>query len=318
MKHSITGQESGASDAPITTLVDGHYLKPFGITPNDLLIRHRTAQDLKKSGKKPVDDATPIMKRGNYFEAGALSWFNDQYKAKVVQPKTGYKNKFCNSVASLDGIFTEDWLYENLPIPAGSIWECKIPGRPHERVDTIERVIQVNAQMDCADANFAVIAELAMSDCIWRIAIVERHETTIKCIREGIHVFWDHMKKDSNYQPVTSSEASRLIGGNRRPEPVSLVHGPTDLIDETARQELMDAAENWIDAKRAKDASEAMMERSSLLMKEKMGGVEKVILPDNFYVSHTTVEYKAQPEKTKIVPAKSSHTSRRFKVEVKK
>ena len=72
MKLSKTGQESGASDVPFITPIDGTFLIPFGKTPNDVLQRHRDARNGVEE-----DTATPFMKRGNYMQDGALQWFND-------------------------------------------------------------------------------------------------------------------------------------------------------------------------------------------------------------------------------------------------
>ena len=309
-KFSITGIESGASDGPFITPVEGEYLLPFGITPQDVLTKHRAALD----GITP-EEPSAAMQGGNYFQAGALEWFNEEFGADVVEPTDGRRNEHCNLVASLDGIFAEDWQYEGQTIAAGNLWECKIPRRPAERPDTMDRVIQVQAQMDSTDCEFAVIAELARSDLKWRIAVVPRHHQTIVAVRKAVDVFWRHMADGTDYPPVTSREASRMIAGNRGLEPMDLTEGPTETIMGEARQHMIDAADTYMAAKRARDSSDRMMEDCALTMKHSMAGVERVILPGGVRVNHTTVEYKAQPEKVKTTPAKAAHTSRRFKVE---
>ena len=309
MKHSVTGVESGASDVPFITPIDGNFLQTYGITPNDVLKKHRAAKE-----NVNLDTATPFMDRGNFFENGAWKWFQRDFSCKIAHPKIGYVNKNCNLVASLDGIFSKDCIIENQKVPAGSVWECKIPSRPHKTTDSIERILQVQAQLDCADAEYGIIAELAMTDCIWRTALVKRHEATISAIRKAVNVFWEHIKNDTDYPPVTSSEASRLIQGNRRPEVHDLSKGVSDEIPEEARRDMIDAADNYLSAKRAEVASKAMMENSKLTIQALMGGWEKVKLPRDILISHSTVEYKAQPEKTKITPAKAASTSRRFSI----
>jgi hypothetical protein len=309
MKHSKTGRESGASDVPFITPVAGEYLCPFGITPQETLTRHRKIND------GIADDApTPIMKRGNYFQAGALKWFNDEFETKIAEPASGYKNAICNLVSSLDGIYMEDWEMAGHRIPAGSVWECKLPRQPAPQVDTLERVLQVQAQLDCANAEIGIIAELAQSDCRWRLAVVQRHEPTIEAIRAAVDVFWQHMKDDTDYLPATSKEANRLINGNRRPEVMDLTNGPTPEIMGEARQHLIEAADTWLACKRTMKATEQMIEKTELTMKHSMGGVERVALPGDREIRFTTVEYKAQPEKTRVTAAKEAHTSRRFAI----
>ena len=309
MKHSITGQESGASDTPIITPIDGEYLVPFKQTPNDMLARHRAARD-----SKDTNNATPFMKRGNYFEDGARKWFEDEFEVKLSHPKNGYKNEHCNLVASLDGFFEEAWQWNGLPIPKGSIWELKLPRFPSEPTDSLERVIQVQAQLDCADADIGVIAELAQSDCKWRIAVVHRHLPTVMAIREAVNVFWQHMEDDTNYPPVTQSEYSTMVPGNRKPGIHDLTDGPSELIMNDARQDMIDAAVTYVSCQNAMEASKSMEENCKMRMKAAMGGVEKVLLPGGIKVFHSTVEYKAKPERTVVKKAEPARTGRRFQL----
>ena len=308
MKHSQTGKESGASDVPFITQVKGEYLLPFGRTPNDTLIRHREAID----NVKPPEPTAP-MKAGNYFQDALMHWFNDEFNCAIMEPKKGYRNKHCNMVASLDGIFTEDWQYEGTTVKAGNLWECKHPGRPSNPSDAMERVLQVQAQMDCTDTDICVIGELARSDLQWRIAFVPRHEPSIKAIREAVNIFWDHMGNDTNYPPVTNEEANRYYDANYF-QPIDLTDGPCEEIKSEARGHLIDAADTYLAAERAVTAGKKCMEENALIMKHILGGVEKVQLPDNRMVNFTTVNYKAQPEKIKITPAKDAYTTRRFKI----
>ena len=62
------------------------------------------------------------MKAGNYFQDGALEWFNEEFNARVVEPSVGYTNEFCNMTASLDGVFEEDWTYQDFSIAVGNNW----------------------------------------------------------------------------------------------------------------------------------------------------------------------------------------------------
>ena len=98
-KFSVTGVESGASDLGAIVEVDGEYLFPFSNGPNDILQRHRAAQE-------GVDTfpASRIMEAGNRYEDVNRLWFEDDFKVTVTPPQKGYRNKICNLVASLDGL----------------------------------------------------------------------------------------------------------------------------------------------------------------------------------------------------------------------
>ena len=319
MKFSVTGKETGASDTGAITPVKGEYLKPFGNTPNDVLKRHRAAQD-------GVDlfPSSRIMEAGNRFEGVIREWFQDDFNIKVEVPTKGYKNEHCNLVASLDGIidagdgFTiTDHQSQDHTFTGTGVIDFKHPIRTPKEPEGLPYVFQLQSQMDCFGADWGILAYLTRMTSDWTIVVVHRHEPTIKAIRDAVNVFWDHMANDTDYPPSSSSEASKMIGGNRRAEPVDLRGGPTEEIMNDARQDLMDASDNWLMGKRATVAAKEMMEQRELEIKTILGGHESALLPDDVIVSHKTVEYKAQPEKTKVTPAKEAHTSRRFKVEIK-
>ena len=124
MKHSVTGQESGASDAPMITPINGEYLTPFGVTPQATLDRHRAA-----AAGTLKDKPTPFMKRGNYFEDPSRQWFMDEYECHINHPQEGFRNAHCNMVASVDGLFSDDCIIDNEKVSAGAVWECKLPHR---------------------------------------------------------------------------------------------------------------------------------------------------------------------------------------------
>ena len=95
---------------------------------------------------------------------------------------------------------------------------------------------------------------------------------------------------------------------------MDLTNGPTPEIMGEARQHLIEAAATWLACKRTMKATEQMIEKTELTMKHSMGGGERVALPGDREIRFTTVEYKAQPEKTKVTAAKEAHTSRRFTI----
>jgi len=303
-KYSKTGWELGASETPWFVKIEDEFVPHFRTTQNDILTKHRAARD----GTPIENDPTPAMKAGNHFQDGALIWFNEEFEADVVEPEIGYKNQFCNLTASLDGVFKKDWAYRDFLVPTGSNWECKIPRKPADPIDNMLRVIQCQAQMDCLDCEITVLAELARSDLIWRIAIIPRHQPTIQAIRDGVNEFWEKMEDNSDYPAQTSSEASRMILGNRRPDVLDLTEAKeSETISREGRQHLINASENIITAKRTKKSCEELIERESLLIKNVLGGIEKVKLP-NTKINFTTREIKAKPEKK--VDAKAAFVTR--------
>ena len=310
-KHSRTGFQLGASETPWFVEIEGEYVPHFKTTRNDILRKHRAAQD----GTPIENDASAPMKAGNYFQTGALEWFCDEFNAEIEEPLIGYKNKSCNMVASLAGVFKKDWMYRDFSIPAGSNWELKIPAYPADQCDNMLRVIQIQAQMDCLDCEFTVLAERARSDLVWRIAIIPRHDPAIKAIHTGVNEFWRKMKDNSDYPPQTSREASRMIPSNRRAEPLDLTENEAEHITREGRQHLIDSSENIIVAKRTKKSIEELIERESLLIKQIIGGAEKVILPD-VTINFGPREIKDQPAKT--VPAKKGHSTRALLIKEKK
>lgn len=311
MKYSITGKESGASDLGAIVPVAGEYLRPFGNSPNDVLTRHRAALE-------GVDTfpASRIMEAGNRFEDAIRLWFEDEFSVTVKVADKGYRSENCNLVASLDGIINDGIVITDY---AGTTWEVpkcvidfKCPTYAPDDPESPHYMLQLQGQMECTDMPFGILAQLDRCRCEWTISVFERHNGVIEAIRKAVDVFWDHMANDTNYEPVTSSEASRLIAGNRQPEPHDMTDGPTNGLDAEQHQDLIDAADTYVNAQRAAKASKAVMESAGLNIKAIMGGMEKVKLPAGITVGHTTTEYKATPEK--IVPAKPARTGRRLSV----
>ena len=312
MKYSITGKESGASDLGAIVPVASEYLRPFGNSPNDVLTRHRAALE-------GVDTfpASRIMEAGNRFEDAIRQWFEDEFNCIVDIPTKGFRSKHCNLVASLDGVVVNgltitDHAGVTHTIDSEAVIDFKSPTYAPDDPEAPHYMLQIQGQMECTDFDWGILAQLDRARCEWTIAVWRRHNGVIEAIRKAVDVFWDHMANDTNYEPVTSSEASRLIAGNRQPEPHDMTDGPTNGLDAEQHQDLIDAADTYINAQRAAKASKAVMESAGLNIKAIMGGMEKVKLPAGITVGHTTTEYKATPEK--IVPAKPARTGRRLSV----
>ena len=313
-KFSVTGQESGASDLGAITPVNGEYLLPFGNSPNDVLKRHRAAQD-------GVDlfPSNRIMEAGNRFEGVIREWFEDDFDCKVMHPKIGYRNEHCNLVASLDGmietgISITDYQGTHHNLSGRGVVDFKHPIRPPDDPEGLSYVFQVQGQMDCAEANWGILAYLPRTTSEWIIVVVPRHQPTIKAIHDAVNVFWDHMENDTDYLPVTNKEANSHYKSNHF-APIDLTDGPTEEIKSEARNHLIEAADTFLSAQRAVKAGEKCMEDNKLLMKHIMGGVDKVILPGDRTISFSERNYKAQPEK--VVPAKKAYTTRTFSVKEK-
>jgi len=318
-KHSRTGVESGASDLGAIVPVNGEYLSPFGNSPNDILKRHRAAQD-------GVDafSATRVMEGGNRFEDATRQWFEDDFNQAVKHPKRGYRNKKCNLVASLDGIIDSSpgafvitdyqGVEHVLDVENGiGVVDFKCPTFQPDNPEALHYVMQMQGQMDCAGASWAIIAYLPRINLEWVIAVIKRHQGTINAIYEAVDIFWGHMENDTNYPPSTTTEANKLIGGNRRPEALDLIEGCPDEspIDANGRDELMNLAESYTAGVKTKKAGERLKEESQLAIQHILNGVERVKLP-GVNVNWSTTEYRGQAEKTKITPAKPAFTTRRF------
>lgn len=334
-KYSVTGQESGASDTPHITLVNEEYLCTYGVTPNDVLKRHRAAQD----GIELVVP-TRVMEAGNRFEPAARGWYEDDFNVKIDHPTEGFRNEYCNLVASLDGLIdakmlvVEDYLGVRHRLNGLVNWELKIPGRRSPQPDRIDRAIQVQAQMDCIDCDYTIIAELPRSDLNWNIAVVKRHEPTIDAIRKAVTIFWDHMLNETDYPPVTSSEASNMIGGNLQKERTDIAEGSKEWVQLKGLVGAFLCAEDEID-KHQKE-----LEKAKLTIQNILGPRERVRVTNGegheASISWTTIDRKAKPaiaqvpltdelsvkeaavirkHSSRITPAKASSLGRRFSIQ---
>ena len=106
-----------------------------------------------------------------------------------------------------------------------------------------------------------------------------------------------------------------MIVGNSRPEPLDLTEDKAEHITREGRQHLIDSSENIITATRTKKSCDELIERESLLIKQIIGGAEKVILPDTT-INFATREFKDQPAKT--VPAKKGFVTRALMIKERK
>jgi len=318
-KFSKTGYESGASDLGAIVPVNGEFLLPFGNTPNDILQRHRAALD-----GTDLFPSSRIMEAGNRFEPAIRNWFEDDFHVQVDRVVEGFRSEKCNLVASLDGIIDgqqkpfeiTDWRGSTHKIGDMAVIDFKAPTYKPDDPEALPYVLQVHGQMECTGFHWAILAQLDRVRCDWTISVFPRHQGMSRAIIEGVDDFWDHMENDTDYPPLTTTEANKIIAGNRRPDAHDLT---TKDIDEDCplgrndRDQLMNLTESYLAFKTDEKIAKQGKEESQLKICEIMGGVEKIILPDA-NVNWTTTEIKAKEETTKIVPAKPASTSRRFTV----
>ena len=297
-KFSKTGVESGASEASAITPIKGKFLMPFGQTPNDILTRHRAAQEGVE-----LWNSTRDMEAGNRFEDPTAEWFADDFKVKLSIPEDAFRLPDCRLAASLDRLIhvedrfvIEDFDGVSHILEGTGNLEIKIPRRKSPIPNRVERWIQVQAQMECADLRWSIIAELPRMDLQWNIGVVKRDEKFCQMIRDAVNVFWEHMENDTDYPPITSSEANSMIPGNPREEPLDLSEGHYEGCPLTKKEceDLADLSKTFISSQNAKKAAINLEEETKLGIQEIMGTYEKIYLPDRT-LSWGTREYKSKP-----------------------
>tara|TARA_Y100000310_G_scaffold219707_1_gene221114 strand:- start:1775 stop:2746 length:972 start_codon:yes stop_codon:yes gene_type:complete len=315
-KFSKTGYESGASDLPAIVPVDGAFLLPFGNTPNDVLLRHRAALD-----GTDLFPSSRIMEAGNRFERAIHDWFEDDFHCEVATATEGFRSDDCNLVASLDGIIFDgititDHRGLTHTLEGMGVIDFKCPTYKPDDPEALPYHLQLQGQMHCAQAGWAILAQLDRVSCNWTISVFLRHQGMITAICIAVDDFWQHMKDDSDYPPITTTEANKIVEGNRKAAPHDLTTKVIDddcPLDANDRDQLMNLAEIYMNSKTEEKISKQSKENAQLAICNIMAGVEKIILPD-CNINWTTTETKAKEETTKIVPAKPASTSRRFTV----
>lgn len=302
-KFSVTGKESGCSDLGWIVPIDGEYQTLYRKTANDILRRHRAAQD-----GVVLERPSAVMRRGNYFEDAARQWWIDDFGIDVEHPKKGYRSKQCNLAASLDGLlpnldkFTiEDSQGITHILTGRYALEIKIP--TYKSVDplTIARYLQVQGQIDCAELDGVIVAELPAVNPYWNIAICRRHKGTIERIHEAVDVFWDLMENDQDYPPATSSEANRMIGGNRGGSPVDVSEGWYEGCPLTEAQivKVIELSEAFETAQEMVEEGEQDIEDNKKAIQLLLGPIEKLQLPDKT-IHWSTVDIKPKMGEAKI------------------
>jgi len=332
-KFSKTGYESGTSELGGIVKVNDEYLIPFGNTPGDILQRHRAALD-------GIDlfPSSRIMEAGNRFEPAIRDWFEDDFHCKVATATEGFRSEHCNLVASLDGIIFDGikitdhkGIVHNLE-GDGDI-DFKAPTYKPDDPEGLNYQLQLQGHMECTGFDWSILAQLDRVSCNWTISVFHRHIGMIRAICEAVDVFWDHMENDTDYPPLTTTEANKIVAGNRRPDVHDLTEAGDDTLDNNDRDQLINLAEAYQAAKTSEKNAKAQKEGAQLEINKVMGGVEKLELPDH-KINWTTTETKAKPamvsiqlkeltpdqvaKAAKVTDVKPASTSRRFTLTEKK
>ena len=301
-KFSVTGKQSGGSDLGIIVPVQGQFLHPFGMTPNDMLTRHRAARE-----GHAADPMPRTVQAGNWFEDAIRQRFETDYGVEIERMTEGFASRHCNLVCSLDGqidrrdkpMLITDWRGKTWELEGLINWETKFPIHPPKDPEAFHYMLQSQGGMDCAETRHCILAYLPRSTMEWIIVVYEYNQEVCKAIGDAVDDFWQHMENDTYYDAQTTTEANKLIPGNRLPDPVDLRMGPNDLYTESELETLVQATTDYLTAKRTKKIAEQNIEDAQLVIQHFMGGVEKLKL-DGADINWTTIENKAKPEKATI------------------
>ena len=189
---------------------------------------------------------------------------------------------------------------EGIKINGKGIIEIKATNAAHQEAPPLYRgVLQVKALMACTGLDWAVIAILNGTDlrCYFyeRDLVWEAEELEPK-----IRDFNNRIANCDYYSPFDTKDAARI-----NPQD----NGETTELTNTAQKHI-DNIETW--EAQLKDLTDLIQNSKTKIMEElatSQQGFSKT-----HQVVWKTVNYKAQPEKTKVIPAKDAYTQRRFSI----
>ena len=189
---------------------------------------------------------------------------------------------------------------EGIKINGKGIIEIKATNAPHQEAPPLYRgVLQVKSLMACTGLSWAVIAILNGTDlrCYFYVRDLEWEE---KDLEPKIKDFNKRIPHCDYYSPFDTQDAARI-------NPVD--NGETTELTKVAQTHI-DNIQTWeVQAKELND----LIQNSKTKLMEEMGESQQ-----GFSKTHKviwkTVNYKAQPEKTKVTPAKEATTQRRFSI----
>ena len=188
---------------------------------------------------------------------------------------------------------------EGIKINGKGIVEIKATNAPHQEAPPLYRgVLQVKSLMACTGLEWAVIAILNGTDL--RCYFYERDLEWEKELAEKIKDFNKRIPHCDYYSPFDTQDAARI-------NPVD--NGETTELTKVAQKHI-DNIQTWeVQAKELND----LIQNSKTKLMEEMGESQQGFSKTH-QVVWKTVNYKAQPEKTKVTPAKDAYTQRRFSI----
>lgn len=306
-KFTETGKELGCSELP--SIVETNEGFTGYQDRNSILEKHIT---VRKGGH--YDDlglnANSKVRAGNYLESPIAKMVQDFLnlygKVQLIEPTGAERNDLVPGLGSSpdyfiqidDSINFNDKFGKNHNLTGRGLLEIKnstIPGLP-----TNVR-IQTQGQMLCGGYSWCIIARFISG---WDLQIyVEYANPTVQdLIIESVKDFWERVEEENYFDPSSSSEASRRIKGN----------GLKETVDLSANNELPGLIAEWKANEKIYKHCKSIKNDLEVHIKSILGPVEYAVC-QNYKIKHTTVNYKAQPEK--IVPAKEAWSTRKFGID---
>jgi hypothetical protein len=261
-------------------------------TPNEVL---KNCHDASK-GIDIQTEATNIQEVGNYLD-------------KPVRHKNVPLNGSLDAVGVADNIIiTDDMKKDGFYIPEGKpvicngkgVIEIKVTSARPEEVPLDSRgVIQCKGLMACTEFNWCMLCILYGTD--YRIFFYQRDEKWEKDVLiPFVKDFDSRIKNLDYYSPFNTNDAKNIYPLDDN-ESIELPDNAADLI------EIIESSEQSID--KLKDSIEQA--KTSLMAMLKSARIGYI---NDYAITWKTVNYKAQPERTKFMPAKEAYTQRRFTI----
>lgn len=281
-------------------------------TPNEVL---KNCHDASK-GINIQTEATGIQEVGNYLEkplielaakrVGLLEYYDEINKP--VRHKNISLNGSLDAIGVADNLVIKPDVKKGFYVPEGKevicngkgVIEIKVTSARPEDVPIDSRgVIQCKGLMACTEFDWCMLCILYGTD--YRIFFYQRdqkweQDTLIPFVQD-----FDSRIKDLNYYSPFNTNDARGIYPLDNDESIDLPDHAQDLINIINTSE-----ENITTLQKTIDQSKTSL--MDMLKQAKIG------YTNDYAVSWKTITYKAQPERTKIIPAKEESTQRRFSI----
>tara|TARA_A200000159_G_C7299809_1_gene329551 strand:- start:102 stop:1055 length:954 start_codon:yes stop_codon:yes gene_type:complete len=281
-------------------------------TPNEVL---KNCHDASKGIDISIEP-TNIMQVGNYLEkplielaanrVGLLQYFDEINKP--VRHKNVPLNGSLDAVGVADNIVIKPDVKKGFYVPEGrevicngkGVIEIKVTSARPEEVPLDSRgVIQCKGLMACTEFNWSMLCILYGTD--YRIFFYQRDEKWEKDVLiPFVKDFDSRIKNLDYYSPFNTNDAKNIYPLDDN-ESIELPDNAADLI------EIIESSEQSID--KLKDSIEQAKTSLMDMLKSARIGYTK-----DYAITWKTVNYKEQPERTKVMPAKEAYTQRRFTI----